>query len=147
MGGAGATPAAPATPVPSDRLRALPGTGWIAEIGGLLWRWGRRAGHSDARETTLTAAAPGTAAAIAGGAAAALAAAAVPSDPAPFDVAAAGGTSASRGTVRCSASGWHVRLGCTDGDGGLICPLCSQRVQSRADALVPSVRVVLEHGT
>jgi hypothetical protein len=29
-----------------------------------------------------------------------------------------------------------MRSGCTDGDGGAICPLCSQRVRTQPHALV-----------
>jgi hypothetical protein len=34
----------------------------------------------------------------------------------------------------CGASGWHMRAGCTDGDGGTICPMCSQRVRTEPRA-------------
>lgn len=34
----------------------------------------------------------------------------------------------------CGASGWQMRAGCTDGDGGTICPLCSQRVRTQPHA-------------
>jgi hypothetical protein len=36
----------------------------------------------------------------------------------------------------CGASGWQLRAGCTDGDGGVICPVCSQRVRTQPHALV-----------
>jgi len=36
----------------------------------------------------------------------------------------------------CGASGWHMRAGCSDGDGGTICPLCSQRVRTQRDTAV-----------
>ncbi len=48
---------------------------------------------------------------------------------------------ARRGLVRsdpsrhCGASGWQMRAGCSDGDGGTICPLCSQRVRTEPDAV------------
>jgi hypothetical protein len=47
---------------------------------------------------------------------------------------------------RCGASGWRMRLGCTDGNGGAICPLCGQPVQARRDTIGgPAVRVIQEH--
>jgi hypothetical protein len=36
----------------------------------------------------------------------------------------------------CVASGWHMRAGCSDGDGGTICPQCSQRVRTQRDTAV-----------
>lgn len=46
----------------------------------------------------------------------------------------------------CSASGWHVRAGCTDGDGGTICPMCSQRVRTEPRAGVQRrVEVIQAH--
>jgi hypothetical protein len=43
----------------------------------------------------------------------------------------AGGDGRSR---HCGASGWQLRVGCTDGEGATICPLCSRRVQTQPDA-------------
>ena len=31
----------------------------------------------------------------------------------------------------CGASGWALRLACTDGTGHAVCPVCSQRVRTR----------------
>ena len=30
----------------------------------------------------------------------------------------------------CSASGWHLNSGCTDGDGATVCPRCSRTVRT-----------------
>ena len=47
---------------------------------------------------------------------------------------------------RCSASGWHLSSGCTDGDGATICPLCSQRVRTVRTAEVPrGVEIIQAH--
>jgi hypothetical protein len=47
----------------------------------------------------------------------------------------------------CPASGWQLRIGCTDGNGGAICPLCSQHVRTRPDedASRP-FRILQQHG-
>jgi hypothetical protein len=42
-----------------------------------------------------------------------------------------------RGLVRardCGASGWRLRVGATDGNGGAVCPLCSRHVRTRLDS-------------
>lgn len=51
------------------------------------------------------------------------------------------------GTQRyCNASGWQMRAGCGDGDGGTICPLCSQRVRTQPDAVVNrGIEVIQAH--
>ena len=46
----------------------------------------------------------------------------------------------------CNASGWQMRAGCGDGDGGTICPLCSQRVRTQPDAVVNrGIEVIQAH--
>ncbi len=46
----------------------------------------------------------------------------------------------------CGASGWQLRAGCTDGDGGTICPLCSRRVRTQPDTVVRyGVEVIEAH--
>lgn len=48
--------------------------------------------------------------------------------------------------ARCSASGWHLSSGCSDGDGIAVCPLCSQRVRTVRTAEVPrGVEVLQSH--
>jgi hypothetical protein len=44
----------------------------------------------------------------------------------------------------CNASGWHMRAGCNDGDGGTICPLCSRRVGIARQATTPHGIEVIE---
>ena len=44
----------------------------------------------------------------------------------------------------CGASGWHMRAGCNDGDGGTICPLCSRRVGIARQATTPHGIEVIE---
>ena len=49
-------------------------------------------------------------------------------------------------TPRCGASGWHLNSGCTDGDGGAVCPLCSRMVRTVRTAGAPSgVEVIQTH--
>jgi hypothetical protein len=49
-------------------------------------------------------------------------------------------------TTRCSASGWHLSSGCSDGDGMAVCPLCSRRVQTLRTAEIPrGVEVLQAH--
>ncbi|HEX6568543.1 MAG TPA: hypothetical protein VF015_05235 [Acidimicrobiales bacterium] len=46
----------------------------------------------------------------------------------------------------CGASGWQLRAGCGDGDGGTICPLCSRRVRTVPDAVADrSIEVIEAH--
>jgi hypothetical protein len=46
----------------------------------------------------------------------------------------------------CRASGWRLRLGCTDVDGGTVCPLCSQTVPTLPDQEVRHpVQVIPDH--
>jgi hypothetical protein len=46
----------------------------------------------------------------------------------------------------CRASGWRLRASCTDGSGDTICPLCSQSVRTRPDAVVRhQVQVIQDH--
>jgi hypothetical protein len=46
----------------------------------------------------------------------------------------------------CGASGWQMRAGCSDGDGGTICPLCSQRVRTEPDAVAHrGIEVIQAH--
>jgi hypothetical protein len=47
-------------------------------------------------------------------------------------------------TPVCNASGWHMRAGCNDGDGGTICPLCSRRVGIARQATTPHGIEVIE---
>lgn len=46
----------------------------------------------------------------------------------------------------CGASGWALRLACTDGGEHAICPVCSRRVRTRPgpNASLP-LRMVVEH--
>ena len=47
---------------------------------------------------------------------------------------------------RCGASGWHLNSGCTDGDGGTVCPLCSRNVRTIRSADAPSgVEIIQAH--
>jgi hypothetical protein len=47
---------------------------------------------------------------------------------------------------RCSASGWHLSSGCSDGEGIAVCPLCGQRVQTFRTAEIPrGVEVLQQH--
>jgi hypothetical protein len=46
----------------------------------------------------------------------------------------------------CGASGWQLRAGCTDGDGGAICPVCGRPVRTSSDTAVPrGVEVIEAH--
>jgi hypothetical protein len=46
----------------------------------------------------------------------------------------------------CSASGWRLRVACTDGSSGAVCPVCSQQVGAFPDAaLGPGVWEIQEH--
>jgi hypothetical protein len=46
----------------------------------------------------------------------------------------------------CNASGWQLRAGCTDGDGGTICPLCSRPVRTQPHEVVAhGVEVIEAH--
>jgi hypothetical protein len=52
----------------------------------------------------------------------------------------------SRAQRYCNASGWQMRAGCGDGDGGTICPLCSQRVRTQPDAVINrGIEVIQAH--
>jgi hypothetical protein len=47
---------------------------------------------------------------------------------------------------RCTASGWRLRLACTDGIGTAICPVCGQQVAAAPDRAVgPGVWAIKEH--
>jgi hypothetical protein len=49
--------------------------------------------------------------------------------------------------ARCAASGWRLRVACTDGSSAAICPACGQRVGAFPDrAIGPGVWVIQEHG-
>jgi hypothetical protein len=49
-------------------------------------------------------------------------------------------------STRCTASGWRLRVACTDGSSGAICPVCSQQVGAFPDAaLGPEVWEIQEH--
>ncbi len=49
-------------------------------------------------------------------------------------------------SARCGASGWHLSSGCSDGDGMVVCPLCSQRVNTLRTAEIPrGVEVLQAH--
>jgi hypothetical protein len=49
-------------------------------------------------------------------------------------------------SARCTASGWRLRVACTDGSSGAICPVCSQQVGAFPDAaLGPGVWEIQEH--
>jgi hypothetical protein len=48
---------------------------------------------------------------------------------------------------RCRASGWRLRVACTDGSSGAICPACGQQVGAFPDRAVgPGVWAIQEHG-
>lgn len=48
--------------------------------------------------------------------------------------------------VRCTASGWRLRVACTDGRGGAICPACGRQVGADPDAVAgPGVWMIQEH--
>lgn len=50
-------------------------------------------------------------------------------------------------SARCTASGWRLRVACTDGSSAAICPACGQRVGASPDPAVgPGVWVIQEHG-
>jgi hypothetical protein len=56
------------------------------------------------------------------------------------------GATAGRGRT-CGASGWPLRSGCTDGDGGTICPVCSRPVRTVPHRTVArGVEVIEAHG-
>jgi hypothetical protein len=47
----------------------------------------------------------------------------------------------------CGASGWQMRSGCTDGDGGTICPVCSRPVRTVPHTAVHrGIAVIEAHG-
>jgi hypothetical protein len=47
----------------------------------------------------------------------------------------------------CGASGWPMRSGCTDGDGGAICPICGRSVRTVPhEAVRHGVAVIEAHG-
>jgi hypothetical protein len=49
-------------------------------------------------------------------------------------------------SAHCTASGWRLRVACTDGSSGAICPVCSQQVGAFPDAaLGPEVWAIQEH--
>jgi hypothetical protein len=49
-------------------------------------------------------------------------------------------------SAHCTASGWRLRVACTDGSSGAICPVCSQQVGAFPDAaLGPGVWEIQEH--
>ena len=49
-------------------------------------------------------------------------------------------------SARCTASGWRLRVACTDGSSGAVCPVCSQQVGAFPDAaLGPGVWEIQEH--
>jgi hypothetical protein len=49
-------------------------------------------------------------------------------------------------SARCTASGWRLRVACTDGTSGAVCPVCSQQVGAFPDsALGPEVWAIQEH--
>ncbi|HEY8524396.1 MAG TPA: hypothetical protein VIL48_05500 [Acidimicrobiales bacterium] len=51
-----------------------------------------------------------------------------------------------RPTTRCTASGWRIRVACTDGSGAAICPACNEWVGAAPDPSVgPGVWVIQEH--
>jgi hypothetical protein len=57
-----------------------------------------------------------------------------------------GDTDTVTGPAPCLASGWRLRVSCTDGSSGAICPVCSQRVGAFPDgALGPGVWAIQEH--
>ncbi|HEY3140647.1 MAG TPA: hypothetical protein VGJ86_05940 [Acidimicrobiales bacterium] len=46
----------------------------------------------------------------------------------------------------CGASGWRLRLGCTDSSGSTVCPQCEQLVGTLPDVVVGGpVRVIQDH--
>lgn len=50
-------------------------------------------------------------------------------------------------STRCTASGWRLRVACTDGTGAAICPSCGEWVGASPDpAIGPGVWVIQEHG-
>jgi hypothetical protein len=49
--------------------------------------------------------------------------------------------------ARCAASGWRLRVACTDGTSAATCPACGQWVGAFPDRHVgPGVWVIQEHG-
>jgi hypothetical protein len=51
------------------------------------------------------------------------------------------------GARACGASGWPMRSGCTDGDGGAICPICGRSVRTVPhEAVRRGVAVIEAHG-
>jgi hypothetical protein len=55
--------------------------------------------------------------------------------------------SSDAGRRACGASGWPLRSGCTDGDGGAICPVCGRSVRTVPHAAVRrGVAVIEAHG-
>jgi hypothetical protein len=47
----------------------------------------------------------------------------------------------------CGASGWQMRAGCTDGEGGVVCPVCSRRVRTRSHVVMRHRVEVIEAHT
>jgi hypothetical protein len=46
----------------------------------------------------------------------------------------------------CRASGWRLRASCTDGHGGMVCPVCSRPVPTRRDSMVHHpIQVIQDH--
>lgn len=61
-------------------------------------------------------------------------------------VSGAGWRRAARSSERCGASGWQLRVACTDGIGSAVCPLCGRRVAARPDAgAARAFSVIQEH--
>lgn len=49
---------------------------------------------------------------------------------------------------RCTASGWRLRVACTDGKGSAVCPVCGELVRAGPDTVVgPGVQVIEEHAS
>jgi hypothetical protein len=50
--------------------------------------------------------------------------------------------------ARCPASGWRLRVACTDGTSGAICPVCDEPVGAYPDdAVGPGVWAIQEHAS
>jgi hypothetical protein len=46
----------------------------------------------------------------------------------------------------CRASGWRLRVSCTDTNGGMVCPVCRRTVPTRPDSIVRHpVQVIQDH--
>lgn len=53
-----------------------------------------------------------------------------------------------RPSRRCGASGWWLRVACTDGHGGAVCPVCGRHVRAHADPVVRRPMLVIsEHAS